>query len=52
MQSAASSGQAIYLADVNATLNTGDLGSDGIHPNDSGYVKIGNVINSVFAQNL
>ncbi|GAA3601718.1 SGNH/GDSL hydrolase family protein [Kineosporia mesophila] len=30
----------LHLADLNAVLNSSDLTSDGIHPNDGGYSKI------------
>ncbi|KAH7104328.1 lipolytic enzyme [Auriculariales sp. MPI-PUGE-AT-0066] len=33
-------GRWVVLAEVNAALTTGDLGPDGIHPNDGGYERM------------
>lgn len=33
-------GHRVYLADLNAAVTVDDIGSDGIHPTDAGYVKI------------
>jgi lysophospholipase L1-like esterase len=36
-------GGSVSLVDLNATLTTADIGADGIHPTDAGYVKLANL---------
>jgi lysophospholipase L1-like esterase len=39
-QAEQSAGQKVRLVDLNSTLTTADIGSDGVHPTDAGYVKV------------
>lgn len=36
-------GHRVHLADLNSSLTIDDISSDGIHPTDAGYVKLGNI---------
>ncbi|GLZ01981.1 SGNH/GDSL hydrolase family protein [Actinoplanes sp. NBRC 103695] len=36
-------GHRVHLADLNSSLTVDDISSDGIHPTDAGYVKMGNI---------
>ena len=42
-QAEAAAGKKVRLADLNSTLTTADIGDDGIHPTDAGYVKLANL---------
>ena len=39
-QAKAAAGKKVHLVDIHAALTLADIGSDGIHPTDGGYVKI------------
>ncbi|WP_432836639.1 SGNH/GDSL hydrolase family protein [Dactylosporangium sp. CA-092794] len=39
-QAEAAAGHDVHLADLNGTLTAADIGADGIHPTDAGYVKL------------
>ncbi len=39
----AAAGQKVRLVDLNSSLSTADIGPDGIHPTDDGYVKLANL---------
>ncbi|MDT4994137.1 MAG: hypothetical protein QOH97_4029 [Actinoplanes sp.] len=43
VQAERAAGHKVYAADLNSTLTTADIGPDGIHPNDAGYVKLANL---------
>jgi lysophospholipase L1-like esterase len=45
VQTQANAGHHIALVDMNSALTTADL-SDGLHPNDEGYMKMGDVWNT------
>ncbi|WP_410813386.1 ricin-type beta-trefoil lectin domain protein [Micromonospora sp. 067-2] len=39
-QAKAAAGKKVHLVDLNSVLTLDDIGSDGVHPTDGGYVKI------------
>lgn len=39
----ASAGKNVRLVDLNSSLTTADIGADGVHPTDAGYVKLANL---------